>query len=56
MVPGRLAFIILAIWLSRIFVLRLKGDHDFSWVSIILGNVLAIVFGIMARVIYYSYV
>lgn len=54
LLPGWWALGVLVFWLARAVINRVKGNFEFSWTNIIVGNLLAIVFGFCARLIYYS--
>jgi hypothetical protein len=53
LLPGLWAFSFLAVWLLGMVMRRRRQDPDFSWLNIILGNVLAVIFGLIGRSIYY---
>lgn len=54
LLPGPAAFAVLILWLARVFVYHSKHDHEFSWIDVIIGNLMAALFGIIARNVYYS--
>lgn len=54
LLPGWWGFIFLSVWLVRVFTCRSWREHDYSRISVILGNVMAILFGLLARIVLYS--
>lgn len=45
--------VIVGIWAGRIIVYKIRRIYDFSWTSILVGNVTAVLCGIFARVLIY---
>ena len=54
LLPGLQALNILFLVPIRIIVHRIWKDHGFSWVNVVVGSIMGIVFGLFARLIYYA--
>jgi hypothetical protein len=53
LLPGWWSVAFVVVWLTRVVVRRSSRKYDFSWFSIIAGNTLALLFGLIARLVYY---
>ncbi len=51
--PGYWSLTLLFLWLARIIMRRLWFEQDASWLSIAAGNALALLFGFIARQVYW---
>ena len=54
LLPGVWWIGLIVVWLGWVVVSKIRKVYDFSWASIIIGNVTAIFCGILIRNIFYS--
>ncbi|MBN1823880.1 MAG: DUF3307 domain-containing protein [Endomicrobiales bacterium] len=55
LLPGAWGFSFLGVWLLMVFVYRYLRVKEYSLLNIVVGNLMAVLFGFAARVIYYKF-
>jgi hypothetical protein len=53
LLPGWWALSFLLVWLFIAFTIRFRPEKNLSWLGLVSGNLLAVFFGIVARLTYY---
>lgn len=53
LLPGLWWISVVAVWILRAIVYKLRHVYDFTWISILIGNMIAVICGIIARAIIY---
>ena len=54
LLPGKIALIFIVVFLFAEITFRFWQKNNFSWINSIVGNCMAVFFGIIARLIYYQ--
>ncbi len=53
LLPGLWMLSVVAVWLARAFIYKVRRVYNFSWTSILIGNITAVFCGLIARAIIY---
>ena len=53
LLPGWWSLGLLVIWIELLVIKHLRLGYSFSWTSILLGNILAVIFGFLTKIVIY---